>query len=202
MILDTDVTKLVFWDPPCSRWQKDTDVMDGNLMLILKPCLAIKTTLNSISPLYRLIHLYLHFISSHFLSRSSREIKSKRISFKASRYIRSERKSISRSSREMRSERKLISGSSRELDQKGNEFQDQADKQTCWKFKNINFFSIHSQAWKGRHYHRCQLRSLHKCDTRLKGRNVKIWLNFLHRCVVKLVKVISIDHATEIDKNY
>ena len=31
----------------------------------------------------------------------------------------------------MRSERKLISGSSRELDQKGNEFQDQADKQTC-----------------------------------------------------------------------
>ena len=127
MILDTDVTKLVFWDPPCSRWQKDTDVMDGNLMLILKPCLAIKTTLNSISPLYRLINLYLHFISSHFLSRSSREIKSKRISFKASRDIKSERKSTQdqaekwdqkenqlKIKQRIRSEREWISRSSRQ----------------------------------------------------------------------------------------
>merc|ERR1719397_2069731 len=95
MILDTDVTisnlKLVFGTPLAADDKRT--LMDGNLMLILKPCLAIKTTLNSISPLYRLIHLYLHFISSHFLSRSSREIKSKRISFKASREIRSERKS-------------------------------------------------------------------------------------------------------------
>ena len=91
MILDTDVTKLVFGTPLAADDKRT--LMDGNLMLILKPCLAIKTTLNSISPLYRLIHLYLRFISSHFSSRSSREIKSKRISFKASREITSERKS-------------------------------------------------------------------------------------------------------------